>query len=362
MGEKVFLIVSLFIFSLSGHCQSMLTGQILSGKTQEGIPFSHIYISEFPEFIAISNEDGRFVLRIPQGAEQISISHINYRKLTLSLEEFKKQAVIYLEENEQSLGEVTVEFFTPKSLMEKVIENLEFNHLLEPVCYDFYMRLIQYSDIENPQFIEEHVGKIFQNKNHNSSFALFKTRFFAFEKKYTAEKTRTTSLYEVMTDNLFKYKEDIFVKRKLKNFKLQYLEDEIVNDRPSYVLRYHKGDTTAYQDNGYLFIDKETFGVSRMVMGSFFTENYKDIYFKLIENKWYLNFTKYPRSNFSTGSISERLTMYSISQEIPSDLQFYPASSLVRPFVSDFASDFNDEFWEDKNFIPLPQWIIENLK
>ncbi|MGY6546271.1 carboxypeptidase-like regulatory domain-containing protein [Arthrospiribacter ruber] len=179
----------------------MLTGQILSGKTQEGIPFSHIYISEFPEFIAISNEDGRFVLRIPQGAEQISISHINYRKLTLSLEEFKKQAVIYLEENEQSLGEVTVEFFTPKSLMEKVIEN-----------------------------------------------------------------------------------------------------------------------------------------------------------------KWYLNFTKYPRSNFSTGSISERLTMYFISQEIPSDLQFFPASSLVRPFVSDFASDFNDEFWEDENFIPLPQWIIENLK
>lgn len=361
--KKIILFFSFFFIGFNcAFCQILIEGKILSKNTKEPIPFAHIYSPDFPELSTITNEEGSFLWRIPTEVEGVSISHINFKKRTLSVKEIKSSGIIYLDDNEFVLSEVTVGSLTPHSLLEKVIDKLKENHRVEPVFYDFYMRHFEHKENDHPRFLYEFVGTIFQNKNHNSSFSIFKARFFAFDKQSKADNIRTTSLHEIMTDNIFKYKEDIWDKGKLKKFILEYLDDEILNGRPAYVIRYSKKDTTSYQDNGTLFIDKETLGVSRMIMGSLYGNSFKDIYFQMIENKWYLYFVRYPRKKYNSDFFSERITMYSLRKDASDDLEFLSSGNLVRPFVSEFNSDFNDAFWENKNFIPLPVWISDQLK
>jgi hypothetical protein len=104
----------------------------------------------------------------------------------------------------------------------------------------------------------------------------------------------------------------------------------------------------------------QDFAIVRKILRNDNNEILNDITFKKDNNKWYLKKTE-DYHFYADPNVTElRITLYNYLSKPNSDLDFVTLTS--RDFSSQFTGNFNDKFWENNNFIPLPNWVKKQIK
>jgi hypothetical protein len=171
---------------------------------------------------------------------------------------------------------------------------------------------------------------------------------------------RVISMDKTYIDNIYKYREDYLRKNGSKTYTYKLLDRINFLDRACYIISFYT-DKSTYYKKGELYIDMQDFAIVRKILRNDNNEILNDIISKKDNNKWYLKKAEDYHNSFSEPDITEScVTLYNyVNLENP-NLNFVTLTS--RDFSSQFTSNFNDKFWVNKNFIPLPIWVKKQIK
>ncbi len=108
MTRRYFLIICIILTSTGSLLAQELKGKIIDSETKVAIPGVNIFISG-STFGTSSDENGRFVLQIPEGVSEIIISHVSYRPFIYTIpKKSESEIVIELKTLLIELSEVAV--------------------------------------------------------------------------------------------------------------------------------------------------------------------------------------------------------------------------------------------------------------
>jgi len=342
----------------------VIAGKIIDVDSKKGIPNVHVFSSKLNQG-TITNADGNFYLIVAKN-DELQISSIGYKEKIFKLLNISTDnLVIKLQVNIENLEEViiTANPVNVNDIMDKVFKNFKKNHLVEPVYYNFYNRVINYTNDSKLQSIEEYSGIVKQNRLHNTKYKIEKGRV-----KYLTEDSiqqlkdhRVITMDKMYIDNIYKYREDYLQKKGKRIYKYDLIEKSTILGRNCYVISFYTDKSTHYK-KGELFIDMEDFAIIRKTLiNSKNNEIWNDITFKKKNDKWYLKKAEdfhvpYGQSIYST---DYRITLYNYVDIEDSNLKFI---NLSVQNSTKITSNFNDNYWKNNNFIPLPNWIKKQIK
>lgn len=357
---KKILILFLLVFSpvTNCFCQNLqLKGKILEKDSHKAIEGVYVFESTDHYTGTISNKDGYFVLNMQKKTDSLIFSHINYENLSVKLGN-NSFLEIFLSPKTYEITEITVKPIVTRKIIDKVIENLEKNHAVEPVYYNYFTRIVSFSTDSTIDFLEEHAGKILQKKNHNTNIKLEKSRFKFFTKKGEEhyKSYRMISMTSMVLDNLFKLRDDYLHPRKSKNYNYKLLREEKVFDKNCFVIEFTT-DKATYYKKGQLFIDKATFAIVKKTLDA--GCDTEEVNFVEINGRWYHKSTNnlMCRDDY----FQNRITLYNKIDKPVSDDGFVLTAAVLGKKIKKFRGDFHDMFWENHDFIPLPNWIKEDI-
>ena len=131
--------------SLVSYAQTEITGKVADFMTFEPIESASVYIDK-TTVGTITNVDGKFSLRVPQGnlSDTLIISSIGFKSYKMAIEEFENGSDIYLEEDVAPLDEVVLVVDsrpkTANDVMIRAIERLPDNLPEEPFLQKGFLR------------------------------------------------------------------------------------------------------------------------------------------------------------------------------------------------------------------------------
>jgi hypothetical protein len=361
-----FLVVLLMLFSSSNNFaqKKVISGKIIDIISSKGIANVHIYSTNLGEG-TITNADGNFYL-IVTNSDDLQISCIGYDKQIIKvLTKDIRNLVIEMKPKTELLDEVVINTKTLSvdEILTKTFKNFKKNHSVEPVYYNFYNRIVNYVDKDSTLIsLQEYSGKIKQGKSHFSKYNIDKARvkFFGKDAKKLSKEHRLISMTKMYIDNIYKYREDYLKNKGKRIYEYKLLKRSAILGRDCYVI-YFNTDKENYDQKGEIYIDMEDFSIVRKVTRKLDNRIYKDITFKKEKDKWYLKKSEefhglygatIPNTNY-------RITLYNYIDIEDSDLEFI---NLNVQNSTKITSDFSDDFWENTNFIPLPNWVKSQMK
>lgn len=349
-----------------------MTKTVVDASTKQPIQFVNVTLVKNQHIGTITNEDGLFNLFLAEKSDSIEISHIGYDKLRIT-SNYKNDSILLIS-SATLLSEVTISDISATQVVIKTIENLEVNHSVEPVTYNSFVRIVEYlQDTSELHIFEEHLITIHQTKDSNSKFKVRKTRVNAFSK--TGEKRlkdlRLINMVSVYADNIFRYQDDFLKRKKVRNYRYKFIEKHLVSDSSVYLIECRsKVDTSTI--SAELYIDKKTFAVTKL------TKYYKndnglydftDINFRQHGDKWYLSnsFRHFKNSIYSRygnreSNYTDRVCVYSVTNETNDFKDFKSTVNIFAEPVKRHKGNFDDEFWDKQNYIPIPSWIKTRLR
>jgi len=337
-----------------------IEGIVIDNSTKKPINEVHIYALNNLKTGTISNSNGEFSIYLEQ-LDTLVFSHINYNTLFLPANYTSKPTIIIeLQQNERVLSEITITSLSPLQIIEKSIKNLKDNHYVEPINYDFFTRFIEYKPDSVLNIIEEYFGNIYFKKNNNALFYFKNSRAKIGSLSNTDPSSRRmVGMSKMFIDNIFMYLDAYIHPRKHKNYEYKFEDDVILYDRPMYKIIFNT-DKDTYYKSGYLIIDKETFAIAEKVLNP--NKSYADkvVKFKNVENKWYLSLVKETHHSNIGNFISERITLYNISTK-PVTNDYLPTGLVMTQKTKKFIPSFENDYWEESNYIKLPEWLKKQL-
>ncbi|TRW23810.1 hypothetical protein FMM05_11640 [Flavobacterium zepuense] len=120
-----------------------VTGKVLDEQQQ---PIPYVTIGIGPTYNVVSNEDGAFIILLPEPAEdnKVTFSSIGYQTVQVPLTDFKNGTYV-LKEQATQLDDVyiTNQKLTPAEILAQVIANAPKNYGTQPVKQTFFMRSSQ---------------------------------------------------------------------------------------------------------------------------------------------------------------------------------------------------------------------------
>ena len=357
--STILLIICNSLFANS----NVISGKIIDIVTGKGIPNVHIYSAKLGEG-TITNTDGNFYL-IVANKDELHISCIGYKKQIIKLSDNEpKIIIIKLEVLVENLDEIVInaKAITVNEILDKVFKNFKKNHLVAPVYYKFYNRLVNYSLDSTLISIEEYSGSIKQNWMHSTKYHIEKGRIKYLTKDSIEQlkNHRVIAMDKMYIDNIYKYREDYLKKKGKRMYEYTLLKKSSVLDRDCYVIAFNTDKSTHYK-KGELYIDMQDFAIVRKTLVDSNNEILNDITFKKEKNnKWCLKKAE-DYHLYSNPSLTEhRITLYNYLDIKDSNLKYISLSP--RDFSFEFSGNFNDKFWKNSNFIPLPNWIDRQMK
>ncbi|QCK15683.1 carboxypeptidase-like regulatory domain-containing protein [Mangrovivirga cuniculi] len=356
MRTNLFFTALFFHLTIFSQQYEHIKGIVLDNETNKGIPSVHVSVNN-GELVTITNSDGEFIIKSDNPIKRLLFSHLGYNPRSIDSQEISKSVNIKLEPRSQQLKEVVVVGSTARKIVEQAIDNIKNNHFIEPVNYAFFTRIIHYTKDSSLHFINEHVGHISQNKIHNSKFGLLKSRmnYFSAVGEELLKKYRLISLTEMYTDNLGKYQEDYIHHRRNKAYSYTFKDDINIMGRECYQIAFTTDEKTYYK-SGILVIDKKDYGIHKKILTY---GDYKEINFNRHAGHYYLSSTHYIKKRSSY--IEERYTIYNKGPQ-KDNLEYVSKMSLTPKFTRKYSKEFDDEFWKEFNFIPLPGWIKTQIE
>jgi carboxypeptidase-like protein len=369
---KILITIAFILLGLDiARSQESFTKVVIDGETGRPISNVHVYLANHLKTGTITNEDGRFILKNVNKNDILEVSHLSYTPFVGAIYNINSDTVS-LFKSALVLDEILVINHSDRTIMASVIDSLYVNHFVEPVMYEVYVRVAQFEqDYSELHVLSEYVMNVYQNKKHNSEFSVIKTRAKPFSgagKKYFKD-MRVMHAIAINSNNIFKYKYDIFKEKKLKNYEVVIIEEVAEGEFNLLELHIYPKKKEEFSSIT-LLIDQSSYAVKKMIV--YYSESkqeFEEVGFKQIKDRWYLDYSK--KTIYSTffskwqpGSKStlERIAIYNINELVEHDSKnFKSVLNIIAEPIKLHIGDWSDNFWESYNYVPLPAWIQNKI-
>lgn len=314
----------------------------------------------------ISNEDGDFSLKSNKCKINVEISHLLYesKKIEFDCKNILSKNIV-LNENPTLLNEVTVTALTAEEITKRTILNLEDNHAIDKVTYNIFSRIVEHQDY-NPITLKESIFNMGHDKTNKAQFKIIKLRGKAYlnSGEKALNKTRLIDIHSNDSHILLRYKPN-FLKKIKKKYSYSYKGMVKMGNKEYYIIELK---SSGYIKNVIIHIDVESYGVG------YIKKEYKDerigkitlkkssteTYFEQISGQWYFSHgvSRYNSCNNKTRICitNETITTVLSKKNELTILKDEEMGNMAQKSMK-FTSDFDDAFWENYNYIPLPEWL-----
>lgn len=288
---KISFIILITLISVQSFSQTEITGKVADFMTFEPIESASVYIDK-TTVGTITNVDGKFSLRVPQGnlSDTLIISSIGFKSYMMAIEEFENGSDIYLEEDVAPLDEVVLVVDsrpkTANDVMIRAIERLPDNLPEEPFLQKGFLRHKERNKKEYKWLIEaavtlydsdyaagakdnlklnvDEIRKSYDLRDIDSLFtfsAYLKSKGMAKSSTISRRSVRTSALVDAIRwndsringlDNLFQGKLNpirnadalgaLFGKNMLKGHQFSITDTLVENGRKVYKIKISKGE------------------------------------------------------------------------------------------------------------------------
>ncbi len=361
--------ITFFLFTSNGVAQKtyQFKGRIVDSINQP-ITNAHIKILGSDTGV-ITNQDGVFHLTTTECNPKLNITHINYKHLEVPLDcTNQKSKTIILESAIYQLNEVNVVALTAKEIINRCIQNLDMNHGQSSVTYRVFNRVVEHTNYK-PIRITEYLFDMGPDFNNKCIFKPIKIRGKAYSDKgaKTLEDLRLIELHSNESYVLLRFVPNFLKKIKKKySYSLQGLKQDSAKEY--YVIHIF---LDKYIQNAVLHIETKSYAISYL---KYFyedekyhkmsiTNSVKESFFEEINDKWYFKHGK--KSELIINNNDLPISYESITTVVKREkkLNFSKAEDFgnMAQKLQDFQGEFEDSFWETNNYIPLPNWLKEQI-
>lgn len=354
----VLLIVSIGLFAQETRFQ----GQVLDATTNKSIAFANVYCTKNPSKGTMTNENGKFIFWATNDCK-VFVSYLGYESHTVR-ETGTNNVIVNLKPSPLQLEEVSIGVakISGRTLVLRAIERLKENHAVEPAHYDVFNRVAMFDTDSVIHHIIEFSAEIVQNNSLATRYKIKKMRAGAYTEigKRDLDNHSFIPSKKLDFDNIFRFREDFLKKRSSKKYEYTYEGTEVINSRKVYKVAYFTNDNTYYK-TGYLYIDKESFGiVKKTILSNKNNQVLHEVGFKQIDNKWYQSYAYDHHQGYQTNKINERLTLFTPKFDIQSPNNEFDNIRMPSN-VTEYTRNLDVSYWDYETFIPLPDWIIKQI-
>lgn len=357
--KTTFLALFLHCSALLVFGQEVLEKVIVEKQTAEPVSYAYVYLNDEAKTGTLSNAEGHFRLEIASDGDTLTLSHIGYQPFKAAVTTLTSDT-IFLEEKTLTLEEVPIYDLDGLAILQKMRDNLKENHRDDDMLYDVFLRsmyyredrsvfhtLAEYSLEAQPQFPlglkvnithtrVKHFGE--EVRNNHSEASLF------------------------MTHENFNLLPKVSSKSIQKKYSIELAGTSFDDSRT--LLHVHFTPIEPTDPEMTLFLDKETYALTRRLISHDEKGIYADTRFKEVGGKWYLSY-HFQRNtgvnNFDPGHLtqSEVIILYELAPQKRATKEFVSFLKLGFRDWEQHVGDWNDPFWEQFRSIPLPGWIEE---
>lgn len=378
---------------LYGQPMTMVEGQIVSGK--DGYPIPGAVIGTIHGGIhSVSNQEGRFILKIPnmKDSDSIYVRMLGYQPLYFTPAILYQQGKkISLQQQPLQLKSVSVSAINPLSLIRQAIQRIPENYYDRPHLMKGFYRLSARKSNDYIHISEAAFDLYCPDLSGRRQFRLTRARM---EKDLSPFHGVSNIIFGVKPENVFEYdvaanvnESDILGSQGLKEHRFS-LEGEIAyNGRQAYKVSFDQREglrKSRYQ--GYLYLDKETLailslqywlspsGIRYWEVKSFsqralmkLLDMYETVLQDTVQIHYRRNGTKYFLSHVNNHSLI-RLHSGRVRFDFncPVDMQYVTTeidTSAVTPFedkellgrnryIEHQGEENSEVFWKDLNLVP----------
>lgn len=360
----------LIVINVSVTGQITLEKVLIDKETHKPIPFANIYLQNNYRTGTVSNEDGKFVLKNIKKSSIIQISHISYKTFNFTIDNISEDTITLLPKTE-FLPEVIVTNASEKKIIKNVISHLEINYSVENLMYNSYIReLIYEDDMQKLHILSEYLIHVYQNKTDNSKFQIEKMRAKYFSKlggKYFKDMRVIFGIASCPV-NLSRNPPSYLKEKNLKKLNFKIIDE---TDTTFEIVCFpNKISKNTFFVKNVLLIDKSSWAIKKIV--SYRTQDEKYFWergFKQVNDKWYNSYLKINQKatlleewSPNTEILRKIIAIYNINHELKYDKELFKSYiNIVAEPVKYHIGNWDDDFWENYNYIPLPEWIKERI-
>jgi hypothetical protein len=271
------------------------------------------------------------------------------------------------------LSEIQVNDLSGVGIMSKVIASLYLNHFVQPVMYEVYVRVHQFeTDYRVLHMLSEYQIYVYHDQKSKYKFQIIKMRAKPFSEVGKEYFKDMRVMDGILFDNIFKPNnrllKNIFVQKKLRYYDIT-IDMEVKDEDYDVVKLRCSPKKNKGTGSIILFIDRNSFAVHKMITyTSESGEYFNEVGFKQINRKWYLDYSKnkHKASVFTvwqkdSNARCDRIAIYNINDQVEYSQDFKGVIDIIAEPVNEYIGDWSDLFWEDYNYIPLPDWIEETI-
>ena len=399
----ILLLVFLFSLGISTVLQAQTdyqqySGIIIDSQTKKPLIFATLSVNN-TNISTISNKDGKFLLKIPNGLNdvKITISFLGYVTKVLPLSEIEdKNTKIALTTSVTKLSGIKISLPTDaRAMVSKILKNKGENNINDHMLMTAFYRETIKKRKKNISLAEAIVNVYKQpyNSLRNDYITLYKAR-----KSTDYSKLDTLALklqggpFNALYVDLMKYPEYMFTDEVIDLYTFSFEPSTTINEKPVYVIKFkQRPEVVEPLYYGKLFIDSKTLALTSAVYSLnvenkeltsklFVKRKPKDVFVYPIEaayrvdyreknGKWYYGYSNV-KLTFKVKRKKKLFnSIYSLTSEMAvTDWKVNTTNEKVKfrerlhpsIIISDEASGFSDpEFWGAYNVIE-PEKSIES--
>ncbi len=369
MKSLLIVLVLLLKFTICFSQNSIKIAGQLFDDNKKPIASAHLVI-EGTAIGTLSNDGGFFEIKIPKKycASILMISYVGYQSVSYKIScENESNLVFNLIESTTRLDSLNIGGLSAMQVVRNAISNLQKNHEVEAVNYKVYMQFAE-SVENNPSTWRELVANAYHEENFKAEIKIIKARGKGFSKfgEECLKKASMLGVYGLHSHLLLRYPADFLEKGKMDKYGYQFLDDVEIDGQKFYAISI---DSERYLKGGNLLIHPATFAI-KYIKQIYSDEHWKkrsrvdtshESFFTESEGKWYLShgikfFTlvKHKESR----KIVHQNTYFVLDRKFKRAFErkedIGTSNLMTKPFKL-YQGKFDDEFWEDYNYIQLEE-------
>ena len=261
------ILIALLLAGLAAQAQQVVSGIVKDRQTGDAL--SHVSITaEGSEVHTVTNDDGRFTLKVKNSPKYIQLSHIGYKTRRQQLDGQTEGLQIMMTSHVVSLDELIVSVNDPLSIVRAAMQRIETNYPMQPeLMRCFYREVTRRGSrhIAVAEAVMDMYKTSYKFGPSGDAVSILKgRRLMSMKSRDTlGVKIQGGPVVPLMAD-VAKNPEYMLNEDDLSQCKLYLKQPAKLNDRLHYVIEVVPHDITLYPlMGGLLYIDQESLAITR---------------------------------------------------------------------------------------------------
>ena len=265
--RQLMILIALLLAGLAAQAQQVVSGIVKDRQTGDAL--SHVSITaEGSEVHTVTNDDGRFTLKVKNSPKYIQLSHIGYKTRRQQLDGQTEGLQIMMTSHVVSLDELIVSVNDPLSIVRAAMQRIETNYPMHPeLMRCFYREVTRRGSrhIAVAEAVMDMYKTSYKFGPSGDAVSILKgRRLMSMKSRDTlGVKIQGGPVVPLMAD-VAKNPEYMLNEDDLSQCKLYLKQPAKLNDRLHYVIEVVPHDITLYPlMGGLLYIDQESLAITR---------------------------------------------------------------------------------------------------